>query len=163
MGDSRGHPRSGEVYNRQMITVHHLNNSRSHRIIWLLEEMSLEYRIEFYQRDPETLLAPPSLSKVHPLGKAPVVVDGDEVLAESGAIIDYMADRYGAGELVPPRDHDAYRRYRYWMHYAEGSAMPPVLLKLVFDRLPGPGMPFLRRQAEIRRAPAAAKSRFHGK
>lgn len=130
-----------------MITLHHLNNSRSQRILWLLEELGLEYRIEFYQRDASTMLAPDSLRKVHPLGKSPVITDGDTVLAESGAIIEYLAEKHGEGRLVPQRGSDEYLRYRYWMHYAEGSAMPPLLLKLVFDRLAGPAMPLLLRPA----------------
>ena len=130
-----------------MITVHHLNNSRSQRILWLLEELGVDYDIKFYQRDPETMLAPDSLKKIHPLGKSPVVTDGALKLAESGAIIEYLAETYGADELLPPRDSKDFQRYRYWLHYAEGSAMPPLLLKLVFDRLTGPGMPLLLKPA----------------
>lgn len=130
-----------------MITLHHLNNSRSQRVLWLLEELSLNYRIEFYERDPDTMLAPESLREVHPLGKSPVITDGKLTLAESGAIIEYLAENYSGGSLVPPRDSEDFLRYRYWMHYAEGSAMPPLLLKLVFDRLSGPGMPLVMRPA----------------
>lgn len=128
-----------------MITVHHLNNSRSHRILWLLEELGLDYEIRPYQRDPETMLAPDSLMQVHPLGKSPVVIDQGNTLAESGAIIEYLVDRYGDGRLKPPSGTTQALRYTYWLHYAEGSAMPPMLLKLVFDRLSGPGMPWLMR------------------
>jgi glutathione S-transferase len=115
-----------------MITVHHLNNSRSHRILWLLEELDVPYEIVRYQRDPATMLAPEALRRVHPLGKSPVISDGDLVIAESGAIIDYLVSRYGAGRLVPPEGSPERLRYTFWLHYAEGSAMPPLLLKLVF-------------------------------
>ncbi|SDH80853.1 glutathione S-transferase [Pseudomonas flavescens] len=124
-----------------MITVHHLNNSRSQRILWLLEELGLEYRIQRYQRDPNTLLAPPELRAVHPLGKSPVVTDDDLTLAESGAIIDYLATRYGP-HLLPPADSAERLRCTYWLHYAEGSAMPPLLLKLIFDKVENSPMPF---------------------
>lgn len=119
-----------------MITVHHLNNSRSHRILWLLEELDLPYEFVQHQRDPHTMLAPPALRQVHPLGKAPVLTDGSRVVAESGAIIDYVIERYGNGRLVPAPDTAERLRYRYWLHYAEGSAMPPLLLKLLFTKLP---------------------------
>jgi len=119
-----------------MITVHHLNNSRSQRVLWLLEELGCEYSIVKYQRDPHTLLAPPELRSIHPLGKSPVVTDGGETLAESGAILEYLIERYGNGRLRPPAGSAARLRYTYWLHYAEGSAMPPLLLKLVFTRLP---------------------------
>ncbi|WAC74826.1 glutathione S-transferase [Roseateles sp. SL47] len=125
-----------------MITVHHLNNSRSQRVLWLLEELGLPYEIKHYQRDPQTMLAPPELRQVHPLGKSPVITDGDLVIAESGAILEYLVDRYGEGRFKPaPGTPDALR-YRYWMHYAEGSAMPPLLLKLVFDRIESGPVPF---------------------
>jgi glutathione S-transferase len=125
-----------------MITVHHLNHSRSQRILWLLEELGLPYEIKRYQRDPQTLLAPPELRAVHPLGKAPIVTDGDLTLAESGAIIEYLADRYGAGTLIPPHGTQERLRCNYWLHYAEGSAMPPLLLKLVFRRVETAPTPF---------------------
>lgn len=123
-----------------MLTVHHLDHSRSHRILWCLEELGVEYEIERYQRDPKTFLAPPSLKKVHPLGKAPVVTDGSHSLAESGAILEYLVDRYGDGRFRPAEGEDQtpsvdYLAYRFWLHYAEGSLMSPLLLKLVFDRL----------------------------
>jgi glutathione S-transferase len=121
-----------------MITVHHLNNSRSQRVLWLLEELGCEYRLVKYQRDPHTLLAPPELRSIHPLGKSPVVTDGGETLAESGAILEYLIERYGNGRLRPAAGSAERLRYTYWLHYAEGSAMPPLLLKLVFTRLPGP-------------------------
>ena len=121
-----------------MITVHHLNNSRSQRVLWLLEELGCEYRVVRYERDPQTLLAPTELRRVHPLGKSPVVTDGPHTLAESGAIIEYLIDGYGKGRLRPPPGSAERLRYTYWLHYAEGSAMPPLLLKLVFLRLPRP-------------------------
>jgi len=125
-----------------MITVHHLNNSRSQRILWLLEELGLEYEVRRYQRDPKTMLAPSELRQVHPLGKSPVITDGDFTLAESGAIIEYMVGRYGNGRLVPAADTPARLRYTYWLHYAEGSMMPPLLMKLIFDRIERTPMPF---------------------
>jgi glutathione S-transferase len=118
-----------------MITVHHLNNSRSQRVLWLLEELELPYEIKRYERDPKTMLAPPSLREVHPLGKSPVITDGELTIAESGAIIEYLVDRYGNGRLIPASDTPEHLRYTYWLHYAEGSAMPPLLLKLVFDQI----------------------------
>jgi len=125
-----------------MITVHHLNNSRSQRVLWLLEELGVAYEIERYQRDAKTMLAPDSLRKVHPLGKSPVVTDDGVTLAESGAIIEYLVERYGNGRLIPPPGTPERRRYAYWLHFAEGSAMPPLLLKLIFDRIPAMPMPF---------------------
>ena len=128
-----------------MITVHHLNNSRSQRVLWLLEELGLAYEIKRYQRDPASMLAPPELRKVHPLGKSPVITDGELTIAESGAIIDYLVETYGGGRLIPPAGTPARLRHRYWMHYAEGSAMPPLLLKLVFDRVESSPAPFFVR------------------
>ncbi|WP_275545978.1 glutathione S-transferase family protein [Pseudomonas sp. Marseille-Q0931] len=124
-----------------MITVHHLNNSRSQRILWLLEELGVDYQIKRYERDTKTMLAPPELRAVHPLGKSPVVTDGELTLAESGAIIDYLANRYGP-HLLPAADSPERLRCTYWLHYAEGSAMPPLLLKLVFDKMESSPMPF---------------------
>ena len=118
-----------------MITVHHLNNSRSQRVLWLLEELALPYEIVKYERDKQTMLAPPSLMKVHPLGKSPVISDGDTVIAESGAIIEYLLERYGAGRLQPAPGTPERLRFTYWLHFAEGSAMSPLLMKLVFDRI----------------------------
>ncbi len=117
-----------------MIRVHHLNHSRSQRVLWLLEELGLPYEIVRYERDPKTMLAPPELKKVHPLGKSPVVTDGPLVLAESGAIIETLVERHGP-QLRPEPGTPEFQRYRYWMHYAEGSLMPPLLLKLVFDQV----------------------------
>jgi glutathione S-transferase len=126
-----------------MLTVHHLNNSRSQRVLWLLEELGAPYEIQRYQRVAKTMLAPPELLRVHPLGKSPVVTDDGVTVAESGAIIEYVLDRYGAGRLVPPSGSEARRRFTYWLHFAEGSAMPPLLLKLIFDRIgSGQGTPF---------------------
>lgn len=125
-----------------MITVHHLNNSRSQRILWLLEELGLPYELKRYQRDPKTMLAPPELRAVHPLGKSPVITDDGMTLAESGAIIEYLAGRYGDGALIAPRGTPERLRQSYWLHYAEGSAMPPLLLKLVFQRIAKAPLPF---------------------
>ena len=125
-----------------MLTVHHLNNSRSQRVLWLLEELGLPYEIKHYQRDPKTMLAPPELRAVHPLGKSPVIGDDGLVIAESGAILEYLVDRYGEGRFKPAAGTPDALRYRYWMHYAEGSAMPPLLLKLVFDRIERAPVPF---------------------
>ncbi|HEY1393235.1 MAG TPA: glutathione S-transferase [Methylibium sp.] len=118
-----------------MITVHHLNNSRSQRVLWLLEELELSYEIKHYQRDPQTMLAPPELRRIHPLGKSPVITDGELTLAESGAILEYLVARYGAGRFRPAPGTPEALRYVYWMHFAEGTAMPPLLMKLVFDRI----------------------------
>ena len=128
-----------------MITVHHLNNSRSQRILWLLEELELEYEIKCYERDPQTMLAPPELKKVHPLGKSPVITDGELTIAESGAIIEYLTGVYGQGRLVPEQGTLQRLRYTYWLHFAEGSAMTPLLLKLVFNRVESAPMPFFAR------------------
>jgi glutathione S-transferase len=129
-----------------MITVHHLNNSRSHRVIWLLEELGVDYEIKQYERDPETLLAPKSLLKVHPLGKSPVITDGDTTIAESGAIIEYLIERYDIeNKLAPELGTDTRLRYTYWLHFAEGSVMSPLLLKLVFHQVENAPMPFFVR------------------
>ena len=128
-----------------MLTVHHLNNSRSQRVLWLLEELGVEYEVRRYDRDILTMLAPPALRAVHPLGKSPVVTDGALTLAESGAILEYLADRYGLGRMAPAHGTPERLRYSYWMHYAEGSAMPPVLLRLVFDRIESGPLPFFLR------------------
>ena len=116
-----------------MIVVHHLNNSRSQRVLWLLEELGLEYELKCYERDAKTMLAPASLRQVHPLGKSPVLTDADLTLAESGAIIEYLVGRYGNGRLVPAPGTLLASRYTYWLHYAEGSAMPPLVMRIVFD------------------------------
>ena len=126
-----------------MLTVHHLENSRAQRVLWLLEELGIAYELVRYQRDPQTLLAPPSLRSVHPLGKSPVIVDNGITVAESGAIVEYLVEKYGQGRGLKPVDGSPEKlRYTYWLHYAEGSAMPPLLLSLVFARLPKAPMPF---------------------
>ena len=126
-----------------MITVHHLNNSRSQRVIWLLDELGVDYEIKYYARDPKTMLAPKSLLKVHPLGKSPVITDGDTTVAESGAIIEYLIDRYDIeSKLAPPTGTPTRLRYTYWLHFAEGSAMSPLLMKLVFNHIEKAPMPF---------------------
>ena len=119
-----------------MIVVHHLENSRSQRILWLLEELGLPYEIKLYKRDRRTMRAPAELRAVHPLGKSPVVTDGDRTIAESGAIIEYLVETYGAGRFEPPAGSADRLRYRYFLHFAEGSMMSPLLMKLVFSRLP---------------------------
>lgn len=125
-----------------MIIVHHLNHSRSQRVLWLLEELGLPYEIRFYERNPKTMLAPPELRRVHPLGKSPVITDGDITLPESGAILEYLVQTYGEGRLRPAPGTAGAIRYLYWMHYAEGSLMPPLLMKLVFDQIQKAKMPF---------------------
>jgi glutathione S-transferase len=123
------------LYNRAMVTVHHLNNSRSQRVLWLLEELGTPYELVKYERDPKTLLAPDSLRKVHPLGKSPVITDDGVTVAESGAILEHLVDKYGGGRFAPARGTPHYARYRYYMHYAEGSLMPLLLLRLIFARV----------------------------
>ncbi len=118
-----------------MIVVHHLNNSRSQRVLWLLEELGIEYRIEKYQRDPKTNLAPPELRAIHPLGKSPVMQDGDLILPESGAIIEYLLERYGEGRLAPRAGTPERVRYLYWMHFAEGTMMLHLVSRLYLTRV----------------------------
>ncbi|MGK2926755.1 MAG: glutathione S-transferase family protein [Lysobacterales bacterium] len=125
-----------------MITVHHLENSRSQRILWLLEELGVEYRIVRYQRDKSTGLAPPELVNVHPLGKAPVITDGDVTVAESGAIIEYLTGRYDDGRLRPAEGTPERLAYTYWLHYAEGTFMPLMILSLIMRRIAAAPMPF---------------------
>ena len=141
-----------------MIVVHHLNNSRSQRVLWLLEELNLPYEVKHYARDAKTMLAPPELRAVHALGKSPVISDGDQVVAESGAIIDYLVERYGNGRLIPPAGSPDRLRYRYWLHYAEGSVMPMLVMKLIFSRVP-PSVPALIRPI-ARGIVAGVQSRF---
>tara|TARA_R110002124_G_scaffold283135_2_gene458717 strand:+ start:203 stop:868 length:666 start_codon:yes stop_codon:yes gene_type:complete len=119
-----------------MIIVHHLNDSRSQRVLWLLEELGLPYEVKRYQRDKKTSLAPAALRAIHPLGKSPVIEDGDIRVAETGAIIEYLLEAHGNGRLKPAAGTAEARRFTYWLHYAEGSAMTPLLLKLVFSQLP---------------------------
>jgi glutathione S-transferase len=125
-----------------MITVHHLERSRSHRVLWLLEELGVPYQIVRYQRDPKTILAPPALREIHPLGKSPVITDDGVTVAESGAILEYLVERHGGGKLAPQPGTPDHLRYRYFMHYAEGSLMPPLLVKLITTRVRGAKMPF---------------------
>lgn len=128
-----------------MITVHHLNNSRSQRILWLLEELALPYEIKFYQRDAVTNLAPPELVAIHPLGKSPVITDGDRTIIESGAIIDYIVRRHAGGRLAPDPASKAYDDYQVWLHYAEGSAMLPLMMQLYAMRLGEGAAPIMPR------------------
>ncbi len=142
-----------------MILVHHLNNSRSQRVLWLLEELGLEYEVKRYQRDAKTMLAPPELRQVHPLGKSPIISDGGLTIAESGAIVEYLVGKYGNGRLVPAPGTPERLRYTYWMHFAEGTAMPPLVMKLVFDRMEKGPMPFFARPI-ARSIAARVKSSF---
>jgi glutathione S-transferase len=128
-----------------MLVLHHLNNSRSQRILWLLEELGVEYEVKRYQRDGKTMLAPPELRAVHPLGKSPIVTDGDLTLVESGAIVEYLVEKYAQGRLAPAAGTPERLRYTFWLHYAEGSAMPPLLLAFVFNRIEAAPMPFFVR------------------
>ncbi|RAS20451.1 glutathione S-transferase [Paraburkholderia bryophila] len=142
-----------------MLTVHHLNNSRSQRVLWLLEELGVPYEIKRYQRDPKTMLAPPELRAVHPLGKSPVITDDGQTVAESGAIIEYLIGKYGQGRFAPAPGTPQHLRYTYWLHYAEGSVMPPLLLKLVALRIAGAPMPFFARPI-ARKIAATLQSTF---
>lgn len=131
-----------------MITVHHLENSRSHRVLWLLEELSVPYQIKRYQRE-DTLLAPDSLKKIHPLGKSPVITDGNRVIAESGAILEYLQQKYDSEHLFAITDEDEQIQARYWLHYAEGSLMPLLVMKLVFGQLGKKPVPWILRPAGV--------------
>jgi glutathione S-transferase len=144
-----------------MIVVHHLNNSRSQRVLWLLEELGLPYEVIRYERDAKTMLAPPALMAIHPLGKSPIIVDRGVTVAESGAVVEYLIDRYGGGRLIPPAGTPERLRYTYWLHYAEGSAMPPLLLKLVFDRVANAPSPWPI-SAIARRIAGTVQSSFIG-
>ena len=143
-----------------MITVHHLENSRSQRVLWLLEELGLAYEVRRYERNKRTLLAPPELLAVHPLGKSPVITDGDLVLAETGAIVEYLVDTYGEGRLKPPAGTPEHLRYVYWLHYAEGSAMGPLVVKLMFSRMAA-AAPVLARPM-VKAVARAAERNFYG-
>lgn len=125
-----------------MLVVHHLENSRSQRILWALEELGVPYEVKRYERNKKTSLAPDSLRKIHPLGKSPVITNDNITVAESGAIIEYLVGKYGNGLLAVNNDEDQLRAYQYWLHFAEGSLMPPLLLKLVFDKVRKSPMPF---------------------
>jgi len=124
-----------------MLTLHHLNDSRSQRILWLLEELGTPCEIKHYQRNAQTRLAPPELMQVHPLGKSPIITDGDVKIAESGAIVDYVIRRYGKGAMMPAPDSADYEAYNEWLHYSEGSAMLPLMLNLYVSRLKEAGAP----------------------
>ena len=128
-----------------MITVHHLENSRSQRVLWLLEELGLTYHVKRYARDRKTSLAPPELKQVHPLGKSPVITDGAVTVAETGAIVEYLVEQAG-GALRPEPGSADHRRYTYWLHFAEGSAMPPLVLALVCHKVRSAPMPFFARR-----------------
>ncbi|MBK9033759.1 MAG: glutathione S-transferase [Myxococcales bacterium] len=128
-----------------MIIVHHLERSRSHRVLWLLEELGLPYELVTYQRDPKTILAPPELRAIHPLGKSPVITDDGVTVAESGAILEYLVERHGGGRLAPAVGTPEHLRYRYFLHYAEGSLMPPLLVKLIASKIASAKMPFFAR------------------
>lgn len=141
-----------------MITVHHLNHSRSQRVLWLLEELGLPYEIQRYERDAG-LRAPASLRAVHPLGKSPVVTDGENTLAESAAILEYLVERYGSGRLRPTEGTRERLAYNYFMHYAEGSLMPILLLGLVFSRMTKAKQPFFVRPI-VRRIAATATQKI---
>lgn len=127
-----------------MLTVHHLENSRSQRVLWLLEELGLPYNVQRYDRDKQTMQAPSELLKVHPLRKSPIITDGDATVAETGAIVEYLVDQAG-GRLRPIAGSPELLRYRYWLHFAEGTAMPPLVMKMVFDRVVSSPMPFFVR------------------
>lgn len=141
-----------------MLIVHHLENSRSQRVLWLLEELELPYEVRRYARDSRTMLAPPELRAVHPLGKSPLLEDDGRVLAETGLIVEYLCDRPGGGRLAPAPGSDDRLTWSYWLHYAEGSAMPPLLLKLVFGVLPRRAPALLR--PLVRRIAAGAEAGF---
>ena len=128
-----------------MLTLHHLNDSRSQRILWLLEELAVPYEMKRYQRDAQTRLAPPELKAVHPLGKSPIITDGEIRIAESGAIVDYVIRRYGKGAMMPPIASTEYEAYSEWLHYSEGSAMLPLMLNLYVGRLKEAGSPLYPR------------------
>ncbi|MDH3531505.1 MAG: glutathione S-transferase [Gammaproteobacteria bacterium] len=125
-----------------MLTVHHLENSRSQRILWLLEELGIDYQIRRYERDPETGLAPAELQRVHPLGKSPIITDGNVTVAESGAIIEYLVHKYDVGRLLPPDGSPERLAYTYWLHYAEGTFMPLMIISLIINRIETAPMPF---------------------
>lgn len=128
-----------------MIIVHHLNNSRSQRVLWLLEELGVPYEVKRYERDRKTNLAPKELMNVHPLGKSPVIEDVGAVIAETGAIMDYIVETHGGGRLAPARRTPDYLKYKYWMHAAEGSYMPPLVMALFLNRMETAPMPFFAR------------------
>ncbi|MCB1599474.1 MAG: glutathione S-transferase [Lysobacterales bacterium] len=147
-----------------MIIVHHLNDSRSQRILWLLEELALPYEIRAYQRDAQTRLAPPELTAVHPLGKSPVIEDRGRTVIESGAIVDYLIRQHGGGRLRPDPDSAAFEDYQQWLHYAEGSAMLPLMLKLYVSRLGEAGAPLAPRiESELANHLGYLEQALHGR
>ena len=147
-----------------MIIVHHLNVSRSQRILWLLEELALPYEIRAYQRDAQTRLAPPELTAVHPLGKSPVIEDRGRTVIESGAIVDYLIRQHGGGRLRPDPDSAAFEDYQQWLHYAEGSAMLPLMLKLYVSRLGEAGAPLAPRiESELANHLGYLEQALHGR
>jgi len=125
-----------------MVVVHHLNNSRSQRVLWALEELGVPYEVKQYQRDLNTNLAPASLKKIHPLGKSPVITDGDITIAESGAIIEYLAQTYAEANFIPETETEAYRQYLFWSHFAEGTMMQQLLLKHMLEKTVQKSKPF---------------------
>lgn len=141
------------------LVVHHLENSRSQRVLWLLEELGVPYDVKHYARNKKTMLAPPELKRVHPLGKSPVITDGGRTVAESGAILEYLVDTYGEGRFRPANGSEDHRKYTFWMHYAEGSLMPPLLLKLVASRIANAPVPFFVRPV-TKRIAAQLESSF---
>ena len=128
-----------------MTVVHHLNNSRSQRILWALEELGISYEVKRYERDPKTKLAPSALRQIHPLGKSPVITDNGNTVAESGAIIEYLLQTYEDHNLLPGEGSEEKHQYRYWLHFAEGSMMPPLVLRLIFEKITTSPMPFFAR------------------
>jgi glutathione S-transferase len=144
-----------------MIEVHHLEHSRSQRIIWLLEELGLPYKVSRYFRDPKTYLAPAELLKIHPLGKSPVITDGEITVAESGAIVEYLIDKAG-GKMRPASGTQAHRDYTYWMHFAEGTAMPPLVMSLVFNKIENAPLPLLLKPFVLPIARAISKQVKNG-
>lgn len=142
-----------------MVVVHHLNNSRSQRILWLLEELGVPYEVKRYERNLETMRAPASLKAVHPLGKSPVITDGETTVAETGAIIEYLVERYGNGRMIPAAGTPERLRYTYWLHFAEGSVMTPLLMRLLFTRMEEAKLPFFVRPV-VKRLVATVNSTF---
>jgi glutathione S-transferase len=147
-----------------VLTLHHLNDSRSQRILWLLEELGIPFELKRYQRDAKTRLAPPELATVHPLGKSPVVTDGDVRIAESAAIVDYVVRRYGQGRMMPKPDAPEFEAYNEWLHYSEGSAMLPLMLQLYVGRLKEAGAPLHPRiESEIANHLGYIEQALHGR
>ncbi len=144
-----------------MITVHHLENSRSQRVLWVLEELGLPYEVKRYDRDKNTSLAPPELKTIHPLGKSPVIEEGGRVLAETGAIVEHLIETHGGGRLMPARGTPEYARYKYWIHAAEGSYMPPLVMALILGRMETAKMPFFAKPI-ARKLVAAVRAGYLG-